>query len=73
MPGRGSLIHLFCPNEVPRNAVWRVRYLCDVDRHPHRSHLDKLRLGVEVVAPAVMLTPVLPPAESTTTPDQPSK
>jgi hypothetical protein len=72
MPGTGSISYLLCPREVPRTAQWRVRYLCDVDRHPERSPLDKMRF--EVVAPAMMLTPVLPPADSNTSSAlQPSK
>jgi hypothetical protein len=52
-----SEVYLRCPAEVPRNARWRVRYVCDVDPDPTRPPHE---VRADPVAPVLMVSPVLP-------------
>jgi hypothetical protein len=61
-PGAGVTTYLLCPEQVPHESRWRVRYVCDIDRDPSQHPLKgRLEHGQSVVAPELMVSPVLPP------------
>ncbi len=73
--GPGSIVWLTRPLEVPRDARWRVRYVCalDVSRDVNmalRRELNRIAaktLGTNTLAfcaPTVMLTTEIPPAKA---------
>jgi hypothetical protein len=71
----GSIVWLTRPSEVPRGARWRIRYVCalDVSRDVNvalRRRLNQIAakaLGTNTLAfcaPAVMVSPEIPPANA---------